>query len=78
MPGPFFTNVLLIDELNRAAPRAQSALLEAMDESVVTVDGVGRSLPDAFFVVATNQRTDERDSSQLCQAEPSRRGLAAS
>ena len=53
VPGPVFAHVLLVDELNRATPRAQSALLEAMDEAAVTVDGVRHALPDPFFVVAT-------------------------
>lgn len=52
-PGPLFNNVVLVDELNRATPRTQSALLEAMAERQVTVDGVTHPLPDPFFVVAT-------------------------
>lgn len=52
-PGPVFTNVLLADEINRATPRIQSALLEAMSEKQVSVDGVTRSLDDPFFVIAT-------------------------
>ena len=52
-PGPLFANVVLVDELNRATPRTQSALLEAMEEHQVTVDGVTRPLPDPFFLVAT-------------------------
>jgi MoxR-like ATPase len=51
--GPVFTNVLLADEINRTTPRTQSALLEAMGEGSVTVDGQTRELPDPFFVVAT-------------------------
>ncbi len=51
--GPVFTNLLLADEINRASPRLQSALLECMNESQVTVDGVTRVLPDVFQVVAT-------------------------
>ena len=59
-PGPLFNNVVLVDELNRATPRTQSALLEAMAEGHVTVDGVTHALPDPFFVVATQnpQRGD--------------------
>jgi MoxR-like ATPase len=49
-PGPVFTNVLMADELNRASPRSQSALLEAMEEHQVSVDGVTRALPVPFFV----------------------------
>ena len=52
-PGPLFNNVVLVDELNRATPRTQSALLEAMAEGQVTVDGITHQLPDPFFVVAT-------------------------
>jgi MoxR-like ATPase len=59
IPGPVFANVLLVDELNRATPRAQSALLEAMDEATVTVDGVRHDLPNPFFVVATQNPSDQ-------------------
>ncbi len=52
-PGPVFTQVLLADEINRATPKAQSALLEAMEERQVTADGVTRDLPRPFFVIAT-------------------------
>ncbi len=52
-PGPLFANVVLVDELNRATPRTQSALLEAMEEHQVTVDGITRPLPAPFFLVAT-------------------------
>ena len=51
--GPVFTQLLLADEINRASPKAQSALLEAMEERQVSVDGVTHPLPDPFFVVAT-------------------------
>lgn len=53
VPGPVFTNVLLVDEINRATPRAQSALLEAMQERQVSIDGQTRALPSPFFVLAT-------------------------
>jgi MoxR-like ATPase len=53
IPGPLFANVVLIDEINRTTPRTQSALLEAMDENAVTVDGVRHPLPEPLFVVAT-------------------------
>ncbi|MFB6079001.1 MAG: AAA family ATPase [Halarchaeum sp.] len=59
-PGPVFGNVVLADEINRAPPKTQSALLEAMEERQVTVDGETRALPDPFFVVAT-QNDVERD-----------------
>lgn len=52
-PGPIFTELLLADEINRATPRTQSALLEAMEEGQVTVDGQGHALPEPFFVIAT-------------------------
>ena len=57
-PGPVFTQVLLADEINRAPPRTQSALLEAMAEHQVTVDGVTRPLPAPFFVIATQNPVD--------------------
>ena len=52
-PGPIFTQILLADEINRATPRTQSALLEAMQERQVTIDGVTRALPEPFLVMAT-------------------------
>jgi MoxR-like ATPase len=52
-PGPLFANVLLVDEINRASPRTQAALLEPMEEHQVTVDGRTHALPDPFFCVAT-------------------------
>lgn len=52
-PGPLFAQVLLADEINRASPRTQSALLEAMEERQVSVDGVTHALPQPFFVIAT-------------------------
>jgi MoxR-like ATPase len=52
-PGPVFNNVVLVDELNRASPRTQAALLEPMEERQVTADGATHPLPDPFFVVAT-------------------------
>src|SRR5690606_32518946 len=57
-PGPVFAHVLLADEINRAPPRTQSALLEAMGEHQVTVDGTTRVLPDPFFVIATQNPLD--------------------
>ncbi|WP_336035323.1 AAA family ATPase [Halobacterium yunchengense] len=59
-PGPVFANVLLADEINRAPPKTQSALLEAMEERQVTADGDTRALPDPFVVIAT-QNAVERD-----------------
>jgi MoxR-like ATPase len=52
-PGPLFANIVLVDEVNRATPRTQSALLEAMEERQITVDGETHELPDPFFLVAT-------------------------
>ena len=52
-PGPIFTEVLLADEINRATPKTQSALLEAMEERQITIDSITRALPAAFFVIAT-------------------------
>jgi MoxR-like ATPase len=52
-PGPVFTRMILADEINRATPKAQSALLEAMEEHQVTVEGETRALPEPFFVIAT-------------------------
>ncbi len=57
-PGPVFAHVLLADEINRAPPRTQSALLEAMAEHQVTVDGSTHALPDPFFVIATQNPVD--------------------
>ena len=57
-PGPVFTQVLLADEINRAPPRTQSALLEAMAEQQVTIDGITHALPDPFFVIATQNPVD--------------------
>src|SRR5690606_1240451 len=57
-PGPIFSNVVVFDELNRANPRTQSALLEAAEEGAVTVDGQTRPLPDPFLLVATQNPTE--------------------
>ncbi|GAB3103213.1 AAA family ATPase [Lysobacter terrae] len=57
-PGPVFAQVLLADEINRAPPRTQSALLEAMAEHQVTIDGTTHTLPDPFFVIATQNPVD--------------------
>lgn len=57
-PGPVFANVLLADEINRTTPRCQSALLEAMEEGAVTIDGTTRELPEPFLVVATQNPFD--------------------
>ena len=57
-PGAIFTSILLADEINRAPPRTQSALLEAMAEHQVSVDGMTHTLPEPFFVIATQNPTD--------------------
>jgi len=58
-PGPVFAHVLLADEINRAGPKTQSALLEAMEEHQVSVDNLTRDLPKPFFVIATQNPTDQ-------------------
>lgn len=58
-PGPVFTSILLADEINRSPPKAQSALLEAMEERQVSVDGVTHPLSDDFFVIATQNPSDQ-------------------
>ena len=58
-PGPIFSQLILADEINRATPRAQSALLEAMEESQVTVEGRTRVLPEPFFVIATQNPSNQ-------------------
>ena len=58
-PGPVFTQLLLADEINRASPKAQSALLEAMEERQVSVDGTTHALPEPFFVVATQNPREQ-------------------
>ncbi len=57
-PGPVFTHILLADEINRATPRAQSALLECMEEFRVSVDGITYDLPKMFMVLATQNPID--------------------
>lgn len=58
-PGPLFAQILLADEINRASPKTQSALLEAMEEKQVTVEGETRPLPSPFFVIATQNPNDQ-------------------
>ena len=58
-PGPVFSNIVLLDEINRAMPRTQSAMLEAMEERRVTVEGVTHHLPDPFMVFATQNPSDQ-------------------
>ena len=68
-PGPVFTQVLLADEINRASPRTQSALLEAMGERQVTIDGVTRPLPSPFFVLATQNPIEAEGTYPLPEAQ---------
>jgi MoxR-like ATPase len=68
-PGPLFTQVLLADEINRASPRTQSALLEAMAAGRVSVDGTSHALPKPFFVIATQNSLDQVGTSPLPEAQ---------
>ncbi|MDR2688308.1 MAG: AAA family ATPase [Azoarcus sp.] len=68
-PGPIFAQVLLADEINRASPKTQSALLEAMEEKQVTSDGVSRPLPRPFFVIATQNPVDQLSTNPLPEAQ---------
>src|SRR5689334_11297212 len=76
-PGPVFANVVLVDEVNRAMPRTQSALLEAMAELQVTVDGVSRQLPKPFFVIATENPIEQEGTFPLPEAQLDRFALQA-
>ena len=68
-PGPIFTQVLLADEINRGSPRTQSALLEAMAEQQVSLDGITRPLPDPFFVIATQNPQDQSGTFALPESQ---------
>lgn len=68
-PGPVFTHVLLADEINRAAAKTQSALLEVMAERTVTVDGVARAVPEPFLVIATQNPVDLDGTYRLPEAQ---------
>jgi len=72
MPGPVFTNLLLADEINRAVPRTQSALLEAMEERQVTIDGESSKLPDPFVVMATQNPVESESTFRLPAAQMDR------
>jgi MoxR-like ATPase len=72
LPGPVFANVLLADEINRATPRTQSALLEVMEEKQVTVDGVSRNVPLPFFVIATQNPIEYQGTFPLPEAQMDR------
>ena len=77
VPGPIFANVVLADEVNRATPRTQSALLEAMGEGQVTIEGVTRQLEKPFFVVATQNPTEFHGTYPLPESQLDRFILAA-
>ncbi len=68
-PGPVFTNILLADEINRATPRTQSALLECMEERQVTTDGVTRALKEPFLVIATQNPIETQGTFPLPEAQ---------
>jgi MoxR-like ATPase len=76
--GPVFTNLLLADEINRASPRTQSALLEAMAEGQVSVEGRRRALPELFFVIATQNPVEFRGTYPLPEAQMDRFALQLS
>ena len=76
-PGPLFANIVLVDEINRATPKTQSALLEAMAERQVTVDGVTRSLPDPFMLLATENPIEYEGTFPLPEAQLDRFFLRA-
>jgi MoxR-like ATPase len=78
LPGPVFANVLLADEINRATPRTQSALLEVMEEHQVTVDGVSRKVPSPFFVIATQNPVEYQGTFPLPEAQMDRFALSLS
>jgi MoxR-like ATPase len=68
-PGPIFANVILADEVNRASPKTQSALLEAMSEGSVSIDGVSHRLPQPFFVVATQNPLEQHGTHPLPESQ---------
>ena len=78
LQGPVFANVLLADEINRATPRTQSALLEVMEEHQVTVDGVSRLVPQPFFVIATQNPIEYQGTFPLPEAQMDRFMLSLS
>ena len=68
-PGPVFANIVIADEINRASPKTQSALLEVMEEGTVTVDGVGHPVPQPFLVVATQNPVEMDGTYRLPEAQ---------
>ena len=73
--GPLFANVVLVDEINRTTPRTQSALLEAMDENAVTVDGIRHALPEPLFVIATQNPIEHHGTYPLPEGQLDRFSL---
>lgn len=71
-PGPIFSEVVLGDELNRATPKTQSAFLQAMEEKAVTVDGTTHALPEPFFLIATQNPTDQAGTYPLPESQMDR------
>lgn len=78
LAGPVFANVLLADEINRATPRTQSALLEVMEEKQVTVDGEPRKVPHPFFVIATQNPIEYQGTFPLPEAQMDRFAISLS
>jgi MoxR-like ATPase len=78
LPGPVFAHVLLTDEINRATPRTQSALLEVMEEQQVTIDGMSRRVPNPFFVIATQNPVEYQGTFPLPEAQMDRFALSFS
>lgn len=76
--GPIFTNILLVDEINRTSPRTQSALLEAMAEKQVSIDGTGHTLEELFFVIATQNPVESHGTYPLPEAQMDRFGMQLS
>ncbi|MFB6073178.1 MAG: AAA family ATPase [Halobacterium sp.] len=75
--GPVFANVVLADEINRAPPKTQAALLEAMEEGQVSVDGETRQLPEPFFVIATQNPVEQEGTFRLPEAQRDRFAVKA-
>lgn len=78
LPGPAFANILLADEINRATPRTQAALLEVMEEKQVTIDGDARLVPRPFFVIATQNPIEYQGTFPLPEAQMDRFTLSLS
>ncbi|PNW55712.1 UNVERIFIED_CONTAM: magnesium chelatase [Euhalothece sp. KZN 001] len=78
LPGPIFANIFLADEINRATPRTQSALLEVMEEQQVTIDGETRSVEKPFFVIATQNPIEYQGTFPLPEAQMDRFALSMS